>query len=96
MNRMTWDANLEMTYRRGKPLAGYLWLNPRSGVTAARTREMAKGLVVDFAADGSPIGIEIIYPTRVTLAQINAVLEELHCELATEKDLAPLLAVGAA
>ena len=92
---MSTDVYLEMTYRHGKPVAGYLWLPGNDGAKAARTREVGTGLVVDYAGDGRPIGIEIIYPGHVTLAEINAVLADLHCESVSEKELAPLLAVCA-
>jgi len=92
---MSEQVYLEMTYRHGKPFAGYLWLPRRQGDTAARSRKAAAGLVVDYAADGRPIGIEIVSPSHVSPGDIKALLAELHCECVSEKELAPLFAVCA-
>ncbi|MDD4889801.1 MAG: DUF2283 domain-containing protein [Phycisphaerae bacterium] len=80
---------LEMTYRGGRPVIGYLYL-ARSGEKAASTREMAPGLVVDFAADGQPIGIEILHPSLTKRDQVNALLRELRQEPVPDDELAPL------
>ena len=83
---------LEMTYRQGKPLVGYLYLSRRPGDYAATTRKVAPGLVADFAADGRPIGIEIVSPSIATRQSINHVLEELRQEPLPDQELAPLAA----
>jgi hypothetical protein len=48
--------------------------------------------VIDFTAEGQAIGIEITAPAKVSLAALNAVLEELGHPPASEADLAPVLA----
>src|SRR5688500_8152473 len=58
---------LEVTFRHGRPLAAYLVLPRRARDRSARTRRAAPGLVIDFTADGRPIGIEITAPSRVTV-----------------------------
>lgn len=86
------EAYLEVTYRHGKPLAAYFYL-PRNGrPKSVRTRRVHPGLIVDFAADGEPLGIEITAPTRLTLTGLNRVLRELGCPPARRADLAPLRA----
>ena len=40
---------LEITYRKGKPLAAYLYLSSASGVRSVRTEPRDAGLLVDFA-----------------------------------------------
>ena len=65
---------LEVTYRHGKPLAAYLYLPRRPGDVSARTEKRAGGLLVDYAADGRPIGIELTSPANVSLAAINDVV----------------------
>jgi uncharacterized protein YuzE len=45
--------------------------------TSARTREMGKGLLVDYASNGKPMGLEITSPTTVTMDDVNMVLKDL-------------------
>jgi hypothetical protein len=82
---------LEMTYRHGKPLAGYLYLPRREGDKVDHSKAKAPGLVVDFASDGRPMGVEIVSPSIVTLDAINTVLRELHQESVDADEMAPLL-----
>lgn len=82
---------LQMSYWRGKRMAGYLYLPRQDGDRAVRSREAGPGLVVDYAADGRPIGIEITAPSVVTAEAINALLAELHQEAMGVEELAPLL-----
>ena len=89
---MTRDTYLEITYRRGKPLAGYLYLAKSGDAKVARSRKAAPGLVVDYAPDDRPIGIEITTPSAVSLQAINAVLADLHQQALEREELAPLLA----
>ncbi|HVU49915.1 MAG TPA: DUF2283 domain-containing protein [Polyangia bacterium] len=87
--------DLEVTFRKGRAFAAYLYLAPAKGVRVARSSERAHGLVVDYATDGEPLGIEIIAPSRVELEELNAILRELHAEELATKDLAPLIAARA-
>jgi uncharacterized protein YuzE len=75
---------LEVTFRRGKPLAAYLYLPRKAGDKAARTTDAGDGMRVDYDPEGTPIGVEITAPSAVGLEQINKVLANLG--------LAPLLA----
>src|SRR5258708_27607821 len=84
---------LEITYRKGKPVAGYLYLPRKSGDRSSRTEKHDAGLLIDFASDGRAIGIEITAPTKVTLAAFNRALAAAHQEPAAADDLAPLLAI---
>jgi uncharacterized protein YuzE len=68
---------LEVTYRKGQPLAAYFYLDRSAGQTSARTRQIHDGLVVDFADNGKPIGIEITAPEQLTLASLNRLLKQL-------------------
>jgi Protein of unknown function (DUF2283) len=83
---------LEMTFRKGKPLAAYLYLPRPAGVKSTRTEEMAPGILADFTAKGDPIGLEITAPTQVTAAQINVVLTKLGLAPIAPEELAPLKA----
>ena len=87
---MTQELYLEMTYRRGKPFAGYLHLPCRDGDQAVRSRKVAPGLVVDYTEDERPLGIEIVSPGTVSIEDIQRVLSDLHCRQVTQDELAPL------
>ena len=83
---------LEVTYRKGKPLAAYLYLPREVGVRSARTEDGGLGLRVDYDAGGKPIGIEITAPLAVTIAELNAVLNRIGVDELTAEDWAPLRA----
>lgn len=83
---------MEMTFRRGKPFAAYLYLPRSAGAKSVRTAEARPNLLVDYGADGAPIGIEILAPALVDASEINAVLGELKLDPLPAADLAPLRA----
>ncbi len=83
---------LEVTYRKGHALAAYFYLQRSARQTSVRTRQVDGGLIVDFAANGKPIGIEITAPEQLTLATLNRLLRELGCTPVRRADLAPLRA----
>ena len=83
---------LEVTFRKGKPLAAYVHLPRSAGAKAARSEERGPGLVVDFAAGGEAIGIEITAPSLVDLAAVNRLLHDLGLSELEREDLAPLRA----
>jgi uncharacterized protein YuzE len=82
---------LHVTYQKGKPLAAYLYL-PQVGARAARSEEGGPGLRVDYDASGKPIGIEIIAPSVVAIADVNAVLTRIGAAELAPEDWAPLRA----
>lgn len=86
------DRYLEVTFRKGRPLAAYLYLPREPGEKSARTEQAGPGLVVDFAEDGRPIGLEITAPQAVTPEQVNEVLESLGVDGLGPDELAPLAA----
>lgn len=47
-------------------------------------------MLVDYAADGRPIGVEITAPGIVSLNAINEILKELNQQPATADEIAPL------
>lgn len=81
---------LEVTFRKGKPLAAYVYLPRHVGMKSARTHEAAPGLLVDYAVSGEPIGLEITAPAQVTIDQINQVLATLGLAVMAPEELAPL------
>lgn len=86
--------SLEVTYRKGKPVAAYLYLPRRDDDRTARSERRAAGLIVDFAVDDRPIGIEIIAPSNLDWSTINGLLESLNLPPATPADLRPLKFAG--
>ena len=87
------EQYLEITYRKGKPLAAYLYLPAAPGVKSVRTEPRDAGLMVDFGPGDQPIGLEITAPEQITAGQINAVLRSLDLSPMKEEDLSPLEAV---
>jgi hypothetical protein len=83
---------LEVTYRRGKPLAAYLYLPRAAGSKVARTVDHGQGLHVDLREDGLPMGVEITAPGEVTVADVNRVLAELGMAPVAADEWAPLRA----
>jgi hypothetical protein len=86
------ESYLEVTFRHGRPLAAYYYLPRRPGQKSHRTRRVEPGLVIDFARDGQPIGVEITAPSKLSLAALNRVMRELGAPRVTRNDLAPVLA----
>ncbi len=82
---------LEVTFRKGRPLAAYYYLPRRDGDRSVRTDRVG-GLVVDFASDGRAIGIEITSPSRLVLGDLNQLLTKLGQDPVIPEDLAPLAA----
>lgn len=83
---------LEITFRKGRPLAAYLYLPRNADDTVHKSRRVEAGLVVDYSEDGRPIGIEISTPEAVSEQAINRVLQELGLTPMEHEDLAPLQA----
>lgn len=86
------ESYLEVTFRRGRPLAAYYYLPRSSKDRSYRTQRVEPGLVIDFRRDGTPIGIEILAPQKLTLAAFNRVLRDLGRPALKRADLAPLRA----
>lgn len=88
------ERYLEITYHRGRPLAAYLYLPRLENDKSWRVAQEGHGLLVDFAEDDRPIGIEIVSPQEVSLAEINAVLAKYAQPPADLEEVAPLAAVA--
>lgn len=91
------DRYLEVTFRRGRPLAAYLYLRRRPGARSAHTRQLAPGVLADHAAHGALIGIELTAPGRITadvLALIDEALGAAGQEPLGGQEFAPLVAAA--
>lgn len=86
------ERYLEITFRKGKPLAGYLHLAREVGARSIGSEATGKGLVVDFGADGRPIGVEITAPSRINSSDVNALLQKYGLPPVSIEELAPLQA----
>ena len=86
------NAYLNVTYRHGRPIAAYYHLPRRSGDVVATTDEAGEGMLVDYAVDGRPIGIEITEPTLLDPVDFDRLLSSLGYEPAAREDLVPLVA----
>ena len=84
------EKYLEVTYRKGRALAAYLYLPRNPDDKSVRTERPQQGFVVDYAADGRPIGIEFTAPHLVTLDAVNQILAQLGQEPITAADLNPV------
>ena len=89
---MTHTRYLEVTYRHGKPFAAYLFLPREAGDRSARQEQFSEVIVIDYAADGRAIGLEIVHPQNVTEDAINQALASLNLEPLRTEDFAPLKA----
>ena len=85
-------VELQVTYRRGSPLAAYINLPSRGRQKSFRTKRVEPGMVIDFDRRGKPIGVEIITPRGITLAAVNRVFRDLGLPPLKKSDIAPLLA----
>jgi uncharacterized protein YuzE len=86
------DRYLEVTYRKGKPLAAYLYLAREPRAKSIRTERASDTILVDYGAEGQAIGIEITAPGQVTVAEVNEVLRSLGHALLAPDELSPLAA----
>jgi hypothetical protein len=82
---------LEITYRRGKPLAAHLYLPRQQGDKSSRSERHATGLVVDYTADNRAMGVEITAPSTVSLLEINSALAAAGHEPVIPDEVAPLI-----
>ena len=83
---------LEVTYRKGRPLAAYYYLPRQETDKSARTEHAEGGFLVDYSSEGRAIGIEIPSPSGFDLSQLNRLLERLGHEPVSQEDLAPIVA----
>jgi hypothetical protein len=87
------ERSLQITYRKGRAFAAYLYLAHGTGEKSARTEASPDGLlVVDYAADGRPVGVEITAPDAVTLERLNGLLARLDQPPLAEAEFRPLSA----
>ena len=87
------ERSLQVTYRKGRVFAAYLHLSHPTGEKSAKTVASSDGLlIVDYAASGRPVGVEITAPQAVPLDRLNKLLAELGEPALAEQDYRPVRA----
>ena len=84
--------SVQVTYRKGRPFAAYIYLQRTPGQKAVRTEQVSSEVLIDYAADGSALGIEIVAPGHVTLEEINQAFDRIGLKRPEPRDLEPLRA----
>ena len=84
------ERSLQVTYRKGRTFAAYLHLSHQTGEKSARTVASPDGLlIVDYAASGQPLGVEITAPQAVPLDRLNQLLAVIGELPLAEQDYRP-------
>ena len=83
---------LQVTFRKGKPFAAYLYLPRASGARVVRTLDEGHGVHVDVDEHGVPMGVEITAPGAITAAELNAVLLRHGVAALDDEEWRPLAA----
>ncbi len=87
------ERSLQVTYRKGRPFSAYLHLSHKTGEKSAKTVPSPDGLlVIDYAASGQPVGVEITAPLAVSLERLNRLLADLGESPLAEQDYLPVRA----
>jgi len=84
---------LEITYRKGKMIAAYLYLPRKVGEKCQKTEKFSEGILIDYGKAKNPIGIEILDPQKINFEKIKDVITKLKDFSIHETDFAPLLYV---
>ncbi len=87
------ERSLQVTYRKGRAFAAYLHLSHQTGEKSAKTVASQDGLlIVDYGANGRPVGVEITAPQGVPLERLNQLLAELGEPPMAEQEYKPVRA----
>ncbi len=84
--------SLKVTYRRGRPIAAYLYLPREAGDRVATTERLDAAILVDRTADGRAIGVEIVDPPQCGPDRLLDVLRSLGQPAIDRDELRPLAA----
>jgi len=82
--------SVQVTYHKGRPFAAYIYFARHSGDKSAVTEEITPDILVDYASDGRPIGIEIVTPEAVDSRDVYAVFDRLGLGRPSAAELEPL------
>ncbi len=84
--------SLQVTYRQGRPFAAYIYLHAGPAQNSARSERVSSEVLIDYSADGTPLGIEIISPEHVSFDEINAAFDRMGLARPEPSELEPLRA----
>ena len=84
--------SVQVTYEHGRPLAGYIYLQGEPGQRASRTEHVSPDVLIDYSDQNVPLGIEVLAPGRVSLAEIHEAFDRIGLERPSARDLQPLQA----
>lgn len=85
-------VTLKVTYRRGRPIAAYVYLPRQLGDRVATTERLDDAILVDRTIDGRAIGIEIIDPSQCGPDRLMDVLRSLGQSGIDRDEFRPLAA----
>ncbi len=85
-------VSLKVTYRRGRPIAAYVYLPRQEGDRVATTERLDAAVLVDRAADGRAIGVEICDPSHCGPDRLVEVLHSLGQSDVDRDEFLPLTA----
>jgi hypothetical protein len=83
---------LEVTYRKGKPIAAYLYLPRELGSKAVRTEDAGQGFRIDYDHTDRPLGVEITAPSLATPERLNEIMHQLGQQPLHSQEWGPLQA----
>ena len=89
---MATRVSLKVTYRRGQPIAAYVSLPRQPDDRVATTERIDSAVLVDRAADGRPLGVEITSPSQCGPDRLLDLLRSLGQTDIDRDDLRPLAA----
>lgn len=84
--------SLQVTYENSRPLVAYLYFGDSMEDRSSRTEFVDEEFVVDYRADGTPLGVEILYPEEVDMPALTRLLKRLGAGRVTSRQLGPLVA----
>lgn len=84
--------SLQITYRRGRPSAAYIYFDAAKHARVERSEEIAPEIVVDYDSDSNPIGVEIVSPDSTGVDEILRVFDRLGITRPDSSELDPLVA----
>ena len=90
-NKRMKDRYLEITFRKGKRIAAYLYLPKEPGEKSHRSEKAGNGLLIDYGKSGRPIGIEITAPDQISADVLNEVLTKLNVGPVEPGEVSPLV-----
>jgi uncharacterized protein YuzE len=91
-NKDLFMVYLEITFRKGKALAAYIYLSKKVGVRTESSKKIRDGIIIDFDIKNNVIGLEITAPDKISANEINEILSNYKIEPIPEKELDPLKA----